>query len=79
MLHLSAKKIATGTTLKLTTTLATVSDSDKTDVSADLSGVINWGDGTSARPSPAAMANSRSGLALLPGKGQLRRSNHRDE
>jgi hypothetical protein len=47
VLHLSAKTVSTGTALNLTATLATVTDTDKTDISSDLAGLINWGVGTS--------------------------------
>ncbi|MGO8876632.1 MAG: serine hydrolase [Acidimicrobiales bacterium] len=45
-LGISAKAVSTGTTVNIATALATVTDSDRTDISPDLDGLINWGDAT---------------------------------
>ncbi len=48
LLHVHAAKVTTTHDVGVTTTLATVTDRDPSDVAADLLATIGWGDGTAA-------------------------------
>jgi len=45
-LSMSARALSTGANVDIGTTLATLTDTDKTDIAPDLEGLIDWGDGS---------------------------------
>jgi hypothetical protein len=58
-LTLAKRTVLSGPTVGVDRVLATLADSDRTDISADLTGTINWGDG------------SATSFASLPGGNGL--------